>query len=367
VLSIAGIAIGIAAMLSVVGISTSSHAELDRTLDRLGTNLLTVKPGATLGGGAAKLPEQATAMVARIGPVTSASATGVITASVYRNDHVPSGQTGGIAVLAARPELLETVGGRLAAGRWLNAATSEYPGVVLGADAARRLDIRGTGVRVWLGGTWFGVVGILQPVPLAAEVDSAALVGWTSATRYLRFDGRPTIIYTRSVAERVEDVRAVLARTANPTAPNEVSVSRPSDALAAQRAAGFTLSAQLLGLGVVALLIGGIGVANTMVISVLERRAEIGLRRALGATRSQIGGQFLSESLLLSVLGGITGTALGLGVTAIYASMQDWPIVMPAWASAGGVAATIVIGATAGLYPAVRAARLAPTAALAGP
>jgi putative ABC transport system permease protein len=220
---------------------------------------------------------------------------------------------------------------------------------------------------VWLGDNWFGVVGVLRPVPLAAEVDGAALVGWKAASTYLRFDGRPSVIYTRSLDDQVEGVRAVLAQTANPTAPNEVSVSRPSDALAARRAAGFTLNAQLLGLGLVALLIGGIGVANTMVISVLERRAEIGLRRALGATRGQIGGQFLSESLLLSVLGGITGTVLGGVVTAVYAAAQGWPVAMPVWASAGGVAATVLIGAVAGLYPAVRAARLSPTAALTGP
>ena len=365
VLSIAGIAIGIAAMLAVVGISTSSHAELDRTLDELGTNLLTVRPGTRLNGGGAKLPKDATAMVARVAPVTTAAATGVVRASVYRNDRMPSGETGGIAVLAAGPGLLEAVGGQVRAGRWFNAATAEYPAVVLGSDAARRLGVRTPGTRVWLGGNWFGVVGILRPVPLAAEVDAAALVGWRSAGRYLGFDGRPTIIYTRSAETRVEEVRAVLARTANPTAPNEVSVSRPSDALAAQRAAGFTLSAQLLGLGVVALLIGGIGVANTMVIAVLERRSEIGLRRALGATRGHVAGQFLAESLLLSVLGGVVGVALGLAATAAYAATQGWPVVVPAWATAGGAAATALIGAVAGLYPAVRAARLAPTAALA--
>jgi putative ABC transport system permease protein len=172
-------------------------------------------------------------------------------------------------------------------------------------------------------------------------------------------------VYTRTDPDMVEPVRGVLAATVNPAQPNEVEVSRPSDALAAQAAANVTFTGLLLGLGAVALLVGGIGVANTMVISVLERRAEIGLRRSLGATRGQIRVQFLAEALLLSALGGGSGVLLGTAVTAVYASLQGWPTVVPAWVMAGGIAATLVIGALAGLYPAIRAARLAPTEALA--
>jgi putative ABC transport system permease protein len=162
-------------------------------------------------------------------------------------------------------------------------------------------------------------------------------------------------------------VRGVLAATANPEHPNELEVSRPSDALAAKRATDATLDALLLGLGGVALLVGGVGAANTMVISVLERRAEIGLRRALGATRGHIRVQFLAESLLLSALGGAGGVLLGIAVTSVYAVTQQWPAVVPPWATAGGVGVTLVIGGLAGLYPAIRAARLAPTEALAAP
>ncbi|MEV0424927.1 ABC transporter permease [Micromonospora sp. NPDC050495] len=365
-LSALGIAIGIAAMLSVVGISTSSRAELDRTLDRLGTNLLTAAPGETRTGQQAVLPAESVAMVARIRPAESVSAIAAIDRSVYRNDHVPAGQTGSIAVFAARSDLLDTVGGTVHAGSWFTAATAAFPTVVLGTTAARRLDVPGVGYRVWLGGEWFVVVGILAPVPLAEELDSAALVGWPAAQRYLDFDGRPTRIYVRAVQSQVAAVRSVLGRTANPPAPNEVAVSRPSDALAARQATSTALNGLLLGLGAVALLVGGVGVANTMVISVLQRRAEVGLRRALGATRRQIRIQFLAESLLLSALGGTGGTLLGIGITALYAYSQGWPTVVPAWGMAGGVAATLLIGAVAGLYPAIRASRLAPTTALAG-
>jgi putative ABC transport system permease protein len=363
VLSALGIAIGIAAMTAVVGISSSSRADLDRALAALGTNLLTVAPGSTMFGDNATLPDESVAMVKRIGPVQSATATGgVADTHVYRTDKISSAETSGLAVLAARLDLLRTVGATIADGSWLNAATARYPAVVLGATAARRL---GTGPAVYLGGRWFTVVGVLDPVPLAPELDSAALVGWAAATSYLGFDGHPTTLYTRSVDAQVEAVRAVLAATANPQNPNEVKVSRPSDALAARRATDQTFTALLLGLGAVALLVGGIGVANTMVISVLERRAEIGLRRSLGATRGQIRTQFVAESLLLSLLGGLAGVLGGFAVTFLYATTQTWPTVVPLWALAGGVGATVLIGAIAGLYPAIRAARLAPTEALA--
>ncbi|ARU51806.1 ABC transporter permease [Cellulosimicrobium cellulans] len=369
VLSALGIAIGIAAMVAVVGISTSSRAELDRTLEALGTNLLTVAPGQTLFGEDATLPEESVDMVRRIGPVLSATSVGRLDAHAYRSDLVPEGESGGIGVYAADLDLLDTVGGRVRDGSWLTEATGRFPAVVLGHKTAERLGITEprSDVPVWVGDRWFTVVGILDPVPLAPEMDLAVLVGRDAAATYLDWDGRPTRIYTRTHETAVEQVRAVLGQTANPAAPNEVDVSRPSDALAAQEATDRTFTGLLLGLGAVALLVGGIGVANTMVISVLERRAEIGLRRALGATRGQVRGQFLVESLVLSALGGAAGVAIGYVITAGYAGSQGWPVAVPLVVALGGVGATVAIGAAAGLYPAVRAARLAPTEALATP
>ena len=369
-LSALGIAIGIAAMISVVGISTSSREDLNRTLDALGTNLLTVAPGQSFFGDASHLPDEAIAMIGRIGPVTSVTGVGLVSAArVYRTDKIPAGQSGGIGVYAARLDLLDTVGATLASGTWLNEATAQYPAVVLGTRAAERLGVGAAGPtqQVYLGGRWFTVVGVLNEVPLATELDSGALIGWPVAESKLDFDGYPTTVYTRTREDKVEAVQAVLAATANPENPNEVQVSRPSDALAAKQATDETFTALLLGLGAVALLVGGVGVANTMVISVLERRAEIGLRRSLGATRGQVRLQFLVESQLLSALGGAGGVLLGIVVTSVYAATQGWPSVVPVWATAGGVIATLVIGAVAGLYPAVRASRLAPTEALATP
>ncbi|WP_248964518.1 ABC transporter permease [Sphaerisporangium perillae] len=365
ILSALGIAIGIATMIAVIGISSSSREQLLRQLDRLGTNLLTVAPGRTLFGDKAKLPTFALSVVKRIGPVNTASATGTVDATVRRTDHIPEAVTGGISVQAASTELLTTLEGSVSKGIWLNASTEHAPAVVLGSEAAKRLGLGRTGVRVWMGNQWFTVIGILGPMPLAPEIERSVLLGFPAAATYLAFDGHPTTIYERSGEEAVEAVRAALPRTVNPETPEQVEVSRPSDALAARAAAADAFTNLLLGLGAVALLVGGVGVANTMVISVLERRKEIGLRRSLGATRGQVRIQFLSESLLLSALGGVAGSVLGALATAGYALTRDWPPVVPPWAIGGAIGATLVIGTVAGLYPAMRAARLSPTIALA--
>ncbi|WP_273166921.1 ABC transporter permease [Actinomyces israelii] len=363
-LSALGIAIGIAAMIAVVGVSTSSRAQLTAQLESLGTNMLTLTPGSDLTGTEVKFPTDAVGRVNKIDGVQQSSSTSLVKASVYRNSLSDKAATGGISALVAEPGLLDVVAGEVDKGAWLNPATSSYPSTVLGASAARRLGVVEPGTQVWLGGTSFTVVGILKPSVLAPELDNAALIGAPVAEKLFGYAGNPTTIYERSADKAVERVRGLLGPTISPQAPGAVKISRPSDALAAKNAADQAFTSLLTGVGSIALIVGGIGVANTMIISVLERRREIGLRRALGAMRSHILIQFLAEALLLAGLGGALGCVIGVGVTAGVAAANGWPFSLPALIILAGLGVTVIIGAVAGLYPAVRAARTPPTAAL---
>jgi putative ABC transport system permease protein len=361
-----GIAIGIAAMLAVLGISEASRASLLSVLDRLGTNLLTVTAGQTFGGTEASLREDAPAMIRRIGPIEGVSAVGGVAATVRKTDRIDQAETGGITVLAAETTLPATLHGTLHLGRFLDTATERYPTVVLGSVAATRLGITDLDapVQIWIGDQWFTVIGVLDPMPLNPEIDRAALVGFPAAETYLQDDVPPSMIYVRTAPSAVDDVRHVLAATANPEHPEEVRVNRPSDAIQARAAAATAFTGLFLGLGAVALLVGGLGIANVMLMAVLERRPEIGLRRALGATRGHILGQFLTEAVLLAGLGGGLGLAVGSGVAAAYARSQNWAVVIPPVGLAVGFGAALAIGAIAGLYPALRAAAVPPTEAL---
>ncbi|GIM90338.1 ABC transporter permease [Paractinoplanes toevensis] len=375
-LSALGIAIGVAAIVAVLGLSSSSQAGLLAEIDRLGTNLLTASSGQSFSGDAAELPREAPARVGNLDAVESVAHTGDVTgAHVYRTPLIPAVSTNAIQVRAASLNLPSVVAAGMAQGRWLNEATATQPVAVLGATAAKRLGFERVtpGQRVWLGDQWFYVAGILEKAALASELDSSVLVGYPAAERHLNYvaiargaavAGPPSTLYVRAATEQVAGVQAVLAQTANPESPNEVDISQPSDALTARAAAEGAFDSLFLGLGVVALIVGAVGVANIMIISVLERRSEIGLRRALGATQRQVRTQFLAEAVLLTVLGGTAGVAAGMIATVVYAQNQGWRVVVPVEAWAGGIAAAVVIGAIAGLVPAVRAARLSPTEAL---
>jgi putative ABC transport system permease protein len=370
-LSALGIMIGVAAIVAVLGLSASSQNGLLTEIAQLGTNLLTVQDGQTFGGGTAELPAQAPLMISRLPGVTNVQSTGQVSSvDAYRTPLIPSINTNGLSVDAATTGLPSASGTSLVHGAFLNAATAREPVCVLGAAAAAYLGIDEVfpGERIWLsrsgGGMWFYVAGILRPDVLATAVDSSVLVGYPAAEKYLGFNGHPSMVYVRAQTTQVSTVDSLLAAEANPQNPQEVQVGLPSEALTAQLDTSNAFSSLFLGLGAVALLVGAVGVANIMVISVLERRSEIGLRRALGATRGQIRTQFLSEAILLSLIGGAAGVVAGALATTIYAHAREWATVIPLEAWAGGMAAALLIGALAGLFPALKAARLSPTQAL---
>jgi putative ABC transport system permease protein len=368
-LSALGIAIGVAAIVAVLGLARSSQAALINEIDALGTNLLTVANGQSLTGSTAELPLAAPGMIGRLPGVTAVQDTGQVGgASAYRSPYIPAIHTNALSVDASTLGLPAVAGTTVAQGSYLNAATARQPVAVLGSAAAQRLgtDRVWPGMRIWVGGMWFYVAGVLNPAPLAPEIDSSILIGFPAAEKYLGFDGHPSEVYVRThntpaVTTAVDNL---LAAQADPENPSQANVSQPSNALTAQADAAGAFDTLFLGLGAVALLVGGVGVANIMIISVLERRQEIGLRRALGATKGQVRIQFLAEAILLALVGGTAGVILGAAATAIYAQAKGWSVVIPSEAWGGGLAAALLIGALAGLLPAIRAARLSPTQAL---
>jgi putative ABC transport system permease protein len=365
-LSALGIAIGVAAIVAVLGLSASAQAGLLAEIARLGTNLLTVQNGQDLNGGTAELPLAAPGMIARLPGVQQVQSTGQLSnVSVYRSPLIPAIETNALQVQATSLGLPAVAGTSINRGSYLNAATAGRPAAVLGAAAAQRLGIDRlfSGERIRVGSTWFYLIGILRPAPLAPGIDSSILIGYPAAQRYLGFDGHPSTIYLRAADSAVQRVDGLLAAQANPENPGNVQVAQPSAALVAQAEAKSAFNVLFLGLGAVALLVGAIGVANIMVISVLERRSEIGVRRALSATKGHIRVQFLAEAILLSLTGGIAGIAAGAAATATYAHARGWATVIPPLAWAGGLAAAVLIGAAAGFVPAMRAARMAPTQA----
>ncbi len=365
-LSALGITLGVASIVAVLGISSTVRAELLAELDRLGTNLIRVTPATGVFGNADGLPPESVPMLGRVGPVEQVTSTALLDVDVLRNDLVSPLETGGLSVLAAPTDMATVLNSEVIDGKLLDEASAGLPVALLGRIAAQRLGISdvATARRVFIGSEWFEVGGILGEMRLHPDIERAAIIGEPVARRLFSEDLKPTAVYLRVHPDWVEDVLEVIPATANPAYPDRIAVTRPAAALVARRQADVALTTLLIGLGSVALLVGGVAIANVMVMAVLERRREIGLRRALGATRNHIRLQFLGEAILVAGVGGVLGAALGMIITAGFATSRGLVPSLPLWALSGSLVTALVVGGVAGLYPASRAARIPPAEAV---
>ena len=361
-----GIGIGIAAIVAVTGISSSGKADLLATPESFGTNLIKASPQAGFFGSQESLPEGVVGMVERIGPVEEVTSTSRANLLVRRTNFISEYEGGGISTVVTSNELLEVIGGNLSEGRFIEGDLSDVPVTVLGAVSAERLGIKSIypPAKILIDDQWFGVIGILEELTIHPDLDRSVFIGYGVAKTLFDIDSEPTTLYLRANPDYVEDVVDVLAPSMNPENPDQVEVSRPSDALEAQQAAEAAFTNLLLGLGSVALLVGGVAIANVMVMSVLERRMEIGVRRSLGATRKEIRSQFLLESTILSGIGGVVGVLLGVGITFGYTNYTNIVFSIPFWQIFGAVVLALVIGAISGMYPAIKASKIQPAEAV---
>ena len=361
-----GIGIGIAAIVAVSGIAASGSADLLSTLESLGTYLVKASPQAGFFGTQEELPEGVIGMVERIGPVEEVTSTTQTDLLVRRSNFISEFEGGGISTIVTSSELLNVIGGKLSEGRFITDGLSDLPVTVLGNVTAKRLGITNLSkpTKILIDDEWFGVIGIVEELKIHPDLDRSVFIGYGAAKKLFDINEEPTTIYLRANPTFIEDVVEVIAPSMNPENPDQVEVSRPSDALEAQQAVEASFTNLLLGLGSVALLVGGVAIANVMVMSVLERRMEIGVRRSIGATRREIRYQFLLESIVLSGIGGLVGVMLGSLITLAYTNYTNIVFSIPVWQILGAVVLALLIGAISGVYPAIKASKIQPAEAV---
>jgi putative ABC transport system permease protein len=357
--------IGVAAMVSAVGLTESAKGALQAQLSQLGTNLIIAQAGGSFGSQNPTFPSDAVERVENVSTVTSASATtnlsGVIALPIkgastyYEAFPVP--------VRAADDSLPSVLGVPMVSGRWLDSADTQLHtlSVVLGEGIAKQYGyLSGESRTISLNGTNFGVVGVLGPVPLDPELDNAAFLTQWAAQNIFHTSGEPNQLYIRSQPNATQATAAVIPTAISLGGSVQTSTQIPSDVLQAQAQANKTLQEVALLAGLLALTVGGIGIANVMSISVIQRSPEIGIRRAVGHSRSKIGAQFLLESLFVGVIGGLLGAVLGVVIVYTVSAFAGWVVVIdyaeiPVW-----MGLALLVSITAGLYPSIKAARLEP-------
>jgi len=357
--------IGVAAMVGAVGLTESAKGALKQQLAELGTNLIIAQAGGTFGSQNPTFPADAVQRVYAIPTVLGAAATtnlsGVIATPIEAGSTYY--QAFPVPVRAADLSLPAVLKVPLLDGRWLDHAdTSRHLlSVVIGSGLADKYAfLPGETRTIRLNSTNFGVVGELGPVPLDPELDNAAFVTQWAAKNVFGTDGKPNQLYVRASPGTTQETANAIPKAISLGGPDQTSTNVPSDVLQAASQADKTLQQVALFAGLLALAVGGLGIANVMSISVIQRSSEIGIRRAVGHSRAKIGAQFVLESLFVGLLGGLLGAALGVGVVYLVSAFAHWIVEIaysriPIW-----MGLALFVSVVAGLYPSIKAARLEP-------
>lgn len=361
-----GPVLGAAGIVAAVGLNESAKGNVRETLEQLGTNLIVANADGTFGAGEAPtLPDDAVMRARNVSTVERA--TGITEIAGIAVAPSEGGreffQTVPVPLLSADLDLLDVIDTEMRHGRFLSAAdeANGFRVAVLGEDLADDYQyLPGEERTVSVDGIAYAVIGVLRRAALVPDLDTAVIIPKAAAEDDFDIDQAPTRLFIRAAEGAVDSTADALPVAINLGGSEGVAVVVPSDLLEAQGEVDTTLRNVLFLMGGLALLVGGVGIANVMSISVIQRSGEIGIRRALGHTKTTIALQFVLEALFVGIVGGALGVGAGIVVIYLVSAILGWvaTLNMALFVVAGLMALAVSI--VAGLYPAWKAARLEP-------
>ncbi len=366
VLLLMGPVIGVAAIVAAVGLTDSAKGDLKAKVAQLGTNLIEAKAASSFGSQNPTLPKDAVRRAEQVKTVEKVASVVQLTdiiVSPYPQAKAKY-ETTPIPVVATDTRLPNVLEVPLTSGRWITASDNEngVRAVVIGSGLANELGyLPGESRTIDLADKPYGVIGVLGKVELDPSLDNAAFISFASADKdFVKEEVLPTKLYVRST-DGTEQVTSDALRIAIALGgPKEVATEIKAEALELAAQSDRQLQIIVASMGLLAIIVGGIGIANVMSISVIQRSTEIGIRRALGHTRRTIAQQFLLEAMVVGFVGGILGVMLGAFSILVGVWISGWVFVLQTWIPPAGVVLAMVVSIIAGLYPARRAAKLEP-------
>ena len=365
-LALLGIVIGSASIVAMLTIGHMAQRETLKLFSHMGVDMLSIH--------AQPAGDQTARIDRRLIDGLPGRVPAVLTGAPFASDRtaVTSGaMTADLGVAAVTPALARIVTLRMDRGRFIGPVDDDSLVAVVGAEAAEKLSAPGApltlGSRVRVKGYVFTVIGVLAPVPFTAldptDFNSAILTPLTAARRILASpDPDTALLRLRPGADAKASGEQAAADLANPTATFQVQSAR--ELIAGMNAQKAIHASLLTAIGAISLLVGGIGVMNVMLMGVMERRREIGLRAAIGATPGDLRIMFLVEAAALAFTGGLIGLMVGLVAAFITAEGSGWTFSLPLYVIPLGPGVAALVGVAFGLYPAITASRLDPIEAL---